>query len=91
MQISSEALDAMRDSLEGYDNGFIRVSQMAVGGGCCSKLLLGVTLDEEFNDEEDIRLEEGGLPIVIEKQLYNTLKDLRINLDPEEGIVVTHS
>lgn len=91
MQISPEALAAMRDSLEGYDDGFIRVNQMTVGGGCCSKLILGVTLDEEFNDEDDLRFEEEGLPIVIEKRLYDTLKDLRINLDPEEGIVVTHS
>lgn len=54
------------------------------------KLLLGVTLDESYNDDEDLNFDVNGITVVIDKVLYSTLNDIEIVFDAEKGIVVSH-
>ena len=90
MKISAEAKTFLRDAL--YDDEcFVRVGQITVGGACCAKLILGVTIDEEFDEDEDIRQEIDGLPVVISRQLNDTLKDISLDFVPDKGVVVNHS
>ena len=48
MKITREAHDKLLEFLEEYgDGGFVRVSRLVTGGGCCAKPSLGVSLDDE--------------------------------------------
>ena len=50
-----------------------------------------MTLDEEKDEDNDLSFSVDGLPIVIEKNLYESLKDVTIAFDPEKGITVSAS
>jgi Fe-S cluster assembly iron-binding protein IscA len=90
MKITREAHEKLREFLEDYgDGGFVRVSRLVTGGGCCAKLSLGVGLDEERNEEEDLLFTIDGLPVVIGKSLYAVIPELEIAFDEERGIVVS--
>ncbi|NNK93858.1 MAG: hypothetical protein HKP41_05855 [Desulfobacterales bacterium] len=58
-----------------------------MGAGCSLKSTLGVTIDESFDEDDDIRLEVDGLPIVVEKNLQDSLEEAIISIG-EEGIAV---
>ena len=45
MKISAEARTCLAEFLEDAEDSFIRVGQTTVGGGCCSRLILGVSID----------------------------------------------
>ena len=90
MKITREAHEKLREFLEDYgEGGFVRVSRLVTGGGCCAKLTLGVSLDEERNEEEDLLFPIDGLPVVIGKSLYAAIPGLEIAFDEERGIVVS--
>lgn len=91
MKVSAEAKKLLSEFLEDNEEGFIRVGRVTVGGGCCAKILLGVSVDEDFNEEDDLKFEVDGLPVVIEKSLNEQLKDISIEVDPDSGIVVKHA
>ncbi|MDR1163217.1 MAG: hypothetical protein LBM17_05195 [Candidatus Accumulibacter sp.] len=89
MEITREAHERLREFLDDYGNGgFVRVSRLVTGGACCAKLSLGVSLDEERNEEEDLLFSIDGLPVVIEKSLYAAIADVVIVFDTDRGIVV---
>jgi Fe-S cluster assembly iron-binding protein IscA len=89
MKITQEAHEKLREYLEDYGNGgFVRISRLVTGGGCCAKLSLGVGLDEERNEEEDLLFTIDGLPVVIGKSLYAAIPEIEIAFDEERGIVV---
>jgi len=89
MEITQEAREKLREFLEDYgDGGFVRVSRLVSGGGCCAKLTLGVGLDDERNEEEDLLFTVDGLPVVIQKSLYAAIQELEIGFDEDRGIVV---
>jgi len=87
MKISSDAQELMEAVLAEYENGFIRVGRLTVGAGCSLKIKIGVTVDESFDEDNDIRLEVDGLPIVVERSLQDSLEGATISVD-EEGISV---
>lgn len=90
MKITLEAKEKLEEFLRDYGNGgFVRVAHLSSGGGCSAKLALGVTLDEDKDDEADLAFSLDGLPVVIEKTVYETLKDCSIVLDNEKGITVS--
>ena len=87
MQITGEAQEILKEILEENEEGFIRVGKLSIGAGCSLKIKLGVTIDEFFDDEDDIRLDVDGLPIVVEKNLQDSLEDAIVSIG-EEGITV---
>jgi Fe-S cluster assembly iron-binding protein IscA len=90
MKITREAHEKLLEFLEEYgDGGFVRVSRLVTGGGCCAKLSLGVGLDDERSEEEDLLFTVDGLPVVIGKSLYATIPEIEIAFDEERGIVVS--
>jgi Fe-S cluster assembly iron-binding protein IscA len=90
MEITQEAREKLREFLEDYgDGGFVRVSRLVSGGGCCAKLTLGVSLDDERNEEEDLLFTVDGLPVVIDKSLYAAIPEVEIAFDEDSGIVVS--
>ncbi|MDR3299217.1 MAG: hypothetical protein LBU43_04260 [Candidatus Accumulibacter sp.] len=92
MEVTQNAREKLREYLDDYgDGGFVRVARFVTGGGCCAKLKLGVTLDEDRDEENDLLLTFDGLPVVIEKSLHAALPDIQIAFDEEEGIVVSES
>lgn len=91
MKISPEAKKYLIAFLEDAEDSFVRVGQLTVGGGCCASILLGVTIDDEFNAQDDLTMEVEGLPVVIDKALYARLTDISVEADPEQGIVVKHA
>lgn len=90
MQITPQAKGKLAEFLEDYNDGFVRVARMTKGGSCCATLVLGVTLDEEFDDDNDLRFDLDGLPVVIEKSLNESLENVNIAFADDQGIVVTH-
>jgi len=48
-----------------------------------------VTLDDDFNEEDDLRLEVDGLPVVIERSMQDALQNATVAFDPDKGIVVS--
>jgi len=89
MEISREAREKLAEFLEDYgDGGFVRVARLVTGGGCCAKLSLGVSLDDEKNEAEDLVFSLDGLPVVIDKSLHAALPEIEIAFDAERGIVV---
>ena len=88
MHITPEARQILEDILEENEDGFIRVGRLASGAGCGLKIRLGVTLDEFFDAEDDIRMEVAGLPVVVEKMLRESLADTTICIG-EDGIMVS--
>lgn len=91
MNIVPEAQDFLRELLADNSEAFIRVGRVTVGGGCCAKINLGVTIDENFNEDDDIRQDVNGIPVVTEKAFSNLFTDVRIEIEPDQGLVVRHS
>lgn len=89
MDIAPEAREKLAQFLQDYDDGFVRVARLATGGACCARLTLGVTVDEEKDEDNDLSFSVDGLPVVIEKGLYESLKDIRIGFEPDSGITVS--
>ena len=89
MKLTPEAKEKLEAFLQDYDDGFVRVARLATGGACCTKLTLGVTLDEEKDEANDLSFSVDGLPVVVEKELYESLKDVCIAFDPDKGITVS--
>ena len=87
MQITLEAQEILKDILEENEEGFIRVGKLSIGAGCSLNIKLGVTIDEFFDEEDDIKLEVDGLPIVVEKSLQKSLEKAIVSIG-EEGITV---
>ncbi|MDR2055598.1 MAG: hypothetical protein LBQ10_07010 [Desulfovibrio sp.] len=90
MRITPEARENLREFMRDHEDGFVRVARLTTGGACCAKLTLGVTLDDERDEENDLLFTVENLPVVIEKSLYSSLADLRISFDQEKGIIVSH-
>jgi Fe-S cluster assembly iron-binding protein IscA len=91
MQVTPEAREKLREFLDDHgDGGFVRVSRLITGGGCCARISLGVSLDEGCDEENDFVFTLDGLPIVIEKSLHAASQDIRIAFDEDDGIVVSH-
>ena len=88
MKITQEAQELLEDVLADNEDGFIRLGRLTVGAGCSVEIKLGVTVDESFDEDHDIRLEIDGLSIVVEKSLQDSLEGATISID-EEGIAVS--
>lgn len=88
MKITREAQELLEDVLADNEDGFIRLGRLTVGAGCSVEIKLGVTVDESFDEDHDIRLEIDGLSIVVEKSLQDSLEGATISID-EEGIAVS--
>ncbi|MDR1935594.1 MAG: hypothetical protein LBS49_08455 [Candidatus Accumulibacter sp.] len=90
MEITPEASEKLREFLDDYGNGgFVRVSRLVTGGGCCAKLSLGVSLDDEHHEDEDLLFTIDGLPVVMEKSLHAAIPEIEIAFDEDIGIVVS--
>lgn len=48
-----------------------------------------MTLDDTFDEEDDLRLEIDGLPVVVDKALHTSLENAVITVEPDKGIVVS--
>ena len=91
MKVTQEARERLEEFLQDYNDGFVRIARLTTGGACCATLTLGVTLDEEKDEDNDLSFSVDGLPIVIEKTLLESLKDVAIAFDSEKGITVSAS
>lgn len=89
MIITPEAREQLLKFLQDCDESFIRVGRQALGGGCSVKLSLGVTLDEDFDEEDDLKLDIDGLPVVIDKNLAEAMERARISFEEGKGVVVS--
>ncbi|WP_027176528.1 MAG: hypothetical protein ACEB74_15035 [Desulfovibrio aminophilus] len=89
MRITPEAKEKMIEFLDGCGDSFIRVGRQACGGGCSVKLNLGVTLDDAFDEKEDMKLDIDGLTIVVDRILYESMRDAVISIEEGKGIVVS--
>ncbi len=87
MKITLEAQEILKDILEDNEGGFIRIGRLTIGAGCSIKIKLGATIDESFDEGDDIRQEVDGLPIVVEKNLQDSLEEATIGIG-DEGITV---
>ena len=91
MKISAEARTCLAEFLEDAEDSFIRVGQTTVGGGCCSRPILGVSIDDEFHEDDDLRMDVDGIPVVIDRHLNERLGEISIDVDPDKGIVINHN
>ncbi len=74
---------------EGEDGG-IRLREFKVGQACKSKLVPGLSVDDEFDDVEDIRVEIHGIPFFAEKYFVERYGDsYDVIIDPQKGPVLT--
>lgn len=89
MHITPEAREKLKEFLEDCDGSFIRVGRQTVGGGCSLKISLGVTLDDAFDENDDIKLDVDGLTVVIDKNLREPLESAVISLEEGKGITVS--
>lgn len=89
MRITPEAKEKMAEFLEGCEGAFVRVGRQVSGGGCSVKLSLGVTLDDVFDEQDDIRQDIDGLTVVIDRKLQDSLRDAVILFEEGKGIVVS--
>jgi Fe-S cluster assembly iron-binding protein IscA len=92
MQISDDAREKLQTALRDYGaDAFIRVGRMFSGGGACcaGNVSFGITLDEERDEDTDLSLTVEGLPVVIERYLYESVRDASIVYEANRGIVVS--
>ena len=89
MNITPAAKEKLVEFLQDYDDGFVRVGRLTSGGACCAQLTLGVTLDDEKDEDNDYAFSVEGLPVVVEKDLYDSLKDSVIDYDQSKGITIS--
>ena len=90
MNISQEAQELLEAVLAENEDGFIRLGRLTIGAGCSLKIKLGLTVDDSFDEDHDLRVEVNGLPFVVDQSLQDSLTDIAINID-EEGIAVSVS
>ena len=90
MNISPEAQELLEAVLAENEDGFIRLGRLTIGAGCSLKIKLGLTVDDSFDVDHDLRVEVNGLPFVVDQSLRDSLADIAINID-EEGIGVSVS
>ena len=89
MNITPEAKEKLREFLQDNDDSFVRVANVPIGAGCAAKFSLGVTLDEDKDEDNDLTFTFDDLPVVIDKDLHESLGDLVIGFDPDKGITVS--
>jgi len=89
MDITPEAKEKMKEFLQDNDESFVRVANVPIGSGCAAKFALGVTLDEDKDEDNDLTFTFDGLSVVIDKDLHESLGDLLIGFDPDKGITVS--
>lgn len=87
MKISLDAQELLKEVLAENEDGFIRVGRLTLGAGCSLKIKFGVTVDDSFDEDDDIRREIDGLPVVVEKSLQDSVEGAIISIG-EEGIGV---
>jgi Fe-S cluster assembly iron-binding protein IscA len=87
MQISPQAVEKISKFISGYDDPKVRIAQVTVGGGCCAKMQLGVTLEEDVEDEDELFVVDG-ISFVIDRALKEGLGEIVVDFSLEQGIVV---
>ena len=87
MHISPQAVEKISEFISGYDDPKVRIAQVTVGGGCCAKMQLGVTLEEDVEDEDELFVVDG-ISFVIDRALKEGLGEIVVDFSPEQGIVV---
>ena len=90
MNISPEAQELLEAVLAENEDGFIRLGRLTIGAGCSLKIKLGLTVDDSFDEDHDLRLDVDGLPIVVDRSLQDSLEGITISIN-EEGIGVSVS
>ena len=88
MQISPQAVEKITEFIAGYDDAKVRIAQVTVGGGCCAKMQLGVTLEEDVEEEDELFVVEG-ISFIIDRALKEGLGEIAVDFSPERGIVVS--
>lgn len=48
-----------------------------------------MTLDDAFDEEDDMRIEVDGLAVVMERAMQDALEKATISIDPEKGVVIS--
>lgn len=87
MQITSAAVEKLKEFMEDFDAPYPRVGMITGGSSCNMKISLGVTLDDEINDN-DVVIELEGLSILADKSFYARHGDkISIDFVPGQGIV----
>jgi Fe-S cluster assembly iron-binding protein IscA len=89
MNITPGAKEKLKEFLQDNDGSFVRVAKISCGAGCGAKTSLGVTLDEDKNEADDLAFTFDALTVVVEKELYASLKEPVIDFDADKGITVS--
>ena len=57
--VNEEMLDRLRSMLEDEDEGAcVRLREYTLGGGCRSRIILGLALEEKDEDDESVDVED---------------------------------
>ena len=48
-----------------------------------------MTLDDSFDEEDDLKLDVEGLTVVIERAMQDALENATISIDPNQGVIVS--
>ena len=90
MRITPDAHEKLTGFLKDYEGGVVRIAQLTTGGGCCgSQLMLGATLDDAYNDVDDVVYSVDGITVVVDKVLHASLEKVEIGFDEEKCICVS--
>lgn len=57
---------------EDSDDAVIRIRETKVGGGCKSRIVLKVSIDEREDPDEEQETEVGGLPFVVNNEVIDS-------------------
>lgn len=74
---------------EDDDSNCVRLREYKMGGGCHSKIILGLSI-EEMDEDEDEKIDVRGVPFIAEKDfLLKYGKSFQLKLDDDKQVVVT--
>lgn len=92
LNVPEEMLEKLR-SMREEEEDFIRLREYKLGGGCSSKFILGLGIDE-FDEDEDEKIDVQGVPFIAEKDFllkHGHSFELSFNQNKEVLLNVTES
>ncbi len=68
VQIDDSLLEKLRGMLDEEVEDYVRIREYRLGGGCRTRIILGLGIDE-MNEGEDVEIDVRGVPFIADADL----------------------
>lgn len=89
VEVDNETLEKLRQMVADEDDGAcVRLREYKLGGGCRTRLMLGLAI-EEMDEDEDEKIEINGVPFIAESDFLQRYgKEFKASFNDEGQMVV---